>query len=318
MAATSVLRKAGSFSQCFGCFRSYTKNIGLDIKSVSRRLCTGVSVVNEDVPEKRKEFRKFRSRLYRQNRMNPELERRARQGNLTINLDAVHKDWLAKGLQSTRNLAKHYGIFEHIFAGLEFKPTVLMKIIYEQGNQEVKWGNFVSPSQAKSCPTVDFQSDSGTYWTLILTNPDGNIWDKDSELLHWFVANIPGNKVSEGDVIREYIPPIPPKGTGFHRYVFCLLRQKDKLNLDKYTPSDSSFSSQWTFKLAELLHDNKDDVTPAGLGFFQAAWDETVSNTYLETLGIAEPVYDLKPFITPTYKRKNTTTVTFENKYRNM
>lgn len=40
-----------------------------------------VSDVMEDIPSKRKEFRKFRSRVYRQNRLNPALERRARQGN---------------------------------------------------------------------------------------------------------------------------------------------------------------------------------------------------------------------------------------------
>ena len=31
---------------------------------------------------------------------------------------------------------------------------------------------------------------------------------------HWLVGNIPGNKVSEGDTLSEYVGSGPPKGTG--------------------------------------------------------------------------------------------------------
>jgi hypothetical protein len=46
-----------------------------------------------------------------------------------------------------------------------------------------------------------------------------------------------------------------------------------------------SFYSQRTFKMADILSDHKDELTPTGLSFFQAAWDETVTNTYTEMLG---------------------------------
>ena len=41
--------------------------------------------------------------------------------------------------------------------------------------------------QARLPPTVDFEADSSSLWTLILTNPDGHFQEKDSEYLHWFM-----------------------------------------------------------------------------------------------------------------------------------
>ena len=42
-------------------------------------------------------------------------------------------------------------------------------------------------SQAAGAPSVQFSSEPDNLWTLILTNPDGNLIDNDLECLHWFV-----------------------------------------------------------------------------------------------------------------------------------
>ena len=39
------------------------------------------------------------------------------------------------------------------------------------------------------------------------------------EWRHWLVVNIPGNDISKGDTIAQYIGAAPPVGTGLHRYV---------------------------------------------------------------------------------------------------
>lgn len=40
-----------------------------------------------------------------------------------------------------------------------------------------------------------------------------------------------------------------------------------------------------TFSLSEFLSNHRHELIPAGLCFFQAAWDETVTQTCRETLG---------------------------------
>ena len=45
-----------------------------------------------------------------------------------------------------------------------------------------------------------------------------------------FSYNIPGSRISGGEVICEYLPPIPIQGTGFHRFVFCLIKQSGELD----------------------------------------------------------------------------------------
>ena len=40
-----------------------------------------------------------------------------------------------------------------------------------------------------------------------------------------------------------------------------------------------------TFSLAKFLSDHNNHLTPAGLCFFQATWDESVTQTFMEMLG---------------------------------
>lgn len=56
--------------------------------------------------------------------------------------------------------------------------------------------------------------------------------EADKEYVHWFVANIPGKQIEKGDTLVEYLQPFPPKGTGFHRYVFVLYQQNGLVKYD--------------------------------------------------------------------------------------
>lgn len=54
------------------------------------------------------------------------------------------------------------------------------------------------------------------------------------EVRHWYVVNIPGNKVSEGETLFDFIGSGPPKDTGLHRYVFVAFKQPSgKLEFDE-------------------------------------------------------------------------------------
>ena len=42
-----------------------------------------------------------------------------------------------------------------------------------------------------------------------------------SEFWHWFVANVPGDNIDEGEIIFELLfPLVLPEGDGDHRYKF--------------------------------------------------------------------------------------------------
>ena len=47
-------------------------------------------------------------------------------------------------------------------------------------------------------------------------------------------GNIPGSRISNGQILCEYLPPVPVQGTGFHRFVFCLIKQNGELDLSNY------------------------------------------------------------------------------------
>lgn len=46
-------------------------------------------------------------------------------------------------------------------------------------------------------------------------------------------GNIPNGDASAGEVISQYIPPCPAKGTGYQRFVFCLLNQTTRCDFQE-------------------------------------------------------------------------------------
>jgi phosphatidylethanolamine-binding protein (PEBP) family uncharacterized protein len=84
-------------------------------------------------------------------------------------------------------------------------------------------------------PDIRISNPDGQY-TLVMIDPDagkktntnaspGNT--KGLYHLHWLVVNIPASgNVKEGDILVPYAGPTPPSGTGKHRYMFILYKQK--------------------------------------------------------------------------------------------
>ena len=44
-----------------------------------------------------------------------------------------------------------------------------------------------SRPQASKEPSIHFEAEDDSLWTLIMTNPDGHLQDNESEYLHWFM-----------------------------------------------------------------------------------------------------------------------------------
>lgn len=93
-------------------------------------------------------------------------------------------------------------------------------------------------------------------------------------------SNIPNNDISKGDQIVPYLQPIPPKGTGYHRYIFILYKQDKKLDLSSMKVTDLKDLEKRTFSTFDFYKKHEDSITPSGLAFFQAKWDESVRDVF--------------------------------------
>ncbi|WEW58545.1 carboxypeptidase Y inhibitor [Emydomyces testavorans] len=126
----------------------------------------------------------------------------------------------------------------------DFHPKFTLKITYPSTHTEVSLGNHISTSKIQNAPVYEFHpispseettTESKKAYHLVLTDPDAKsrqhpIW---SEFCHWIISNVsspavsggPGSSgKSEAKVLEPYMGPSPPAGTGYHRYVFVLLR----------------------------------------------------------------------------------------------
>ncbi|KAB7494478.1 39S ribosomal protein L38, mitochondrial [Armadillidium nasatum] len=262
-------------------------------------------------PRKQEKFRTIQDL-----RNNTELEKLAHQGTLKVDLEVIQKEW-ENSLKPyhVKELAENYEIYKHLFGDYAFfYPVVTMNILYDFNEElmsPVYYGNLLKPKEVKSEPNVQFQSDSESLWSLIFTSPDDNLLEKDSEMIHWFIGNIPGNDVKKGEEIVDYMQPIPPKGTGFHRYCFVLYKQNKKIDFSRYRKSKplrmgilmvlSACKKIWvnlwrkhlslqerTFNTFDFYKEFEDDLTPAGLSWFQADYDVTLINFFHKTLHILD------------------------------
>lgn len=225
------------------------------------------------------------------------LEKAARLRTLKLDLDEVKTEWdKTVGPDHIKIMAEHFGIFRDLFDGAHFMPTMPLAITYDYDDETVTpvyRGNHIQPSEASKAPQIHFKEEPNSLWTLVLTNPDGHLLDSSAEYLHWFVGNIPENSVRKGDLVCDYLQPFPPKGTGFHRFVFVLYKQKKHMDYSQLQKSLPCLSlKDRSFKTYEFYKQNQDLLTPAGLAFFQCDWEESLKEFFHKVLVMREPVFE--------------------------
>ncbi|CAH1779395.1 unnamed protein product, partial [Owenia fusiformis] len=238
-------------------------------------------------PESRKDWRKRVSKL----------EETARHRTLKIPLDEVSKEW-QKESSSEHNLriADHYGVYKDLFGYAYFSPVKPLAVTYNGDSNEsvpVYTGNVLTPSQARDPPIVNFEADPADLYTLVLSNPDGNLIDPSKETLHMLIGNIPGNAVQDGETLCDYLQPFPPKGVGYQRLVFILYKQEKKLDFSNEKRPDRCISLQErTFCTQDFYRAYEDDLTPVGLSFFQTQWEKNVTEVYHNILEMKAPEFE--------------------------
>ncbi|KAH7731393.1 OV-16 antigen 1 [Aphelenchoides avenae] len=165
-------------------------------------------------------------------------------------------------------------------------PEKLVKVSFKSG-VEATLGNVLTPRQVKDPPTVSWDAEQGALYTLVKTDPDAPSRKdpKFREWHHWLVVNVPGNDVSKGDTISEYIGAGPPEGTGLHRYVYLVYKQQGKVSDAEHGHlTNRSGDKRNNFKIASFAQKHNLGNPVAG-NFFQAEWDDYVPELYKQLGG---------------------------------
>lgn len=260
------------------------------------------------------------------NRVDLQLEKLARHRKLYIDLDEVQALWQqTSGLQEIRKLASFYKIDRDMFSSKGVSVSSWMDVCYSSNgdgpSKSVHRGNFVKPSNALEAPEVTINGDQDKLHSLILVNLDGHPANKDKEILHWATCNISGNQIQNGDTVVPYLPPMPWRGTGFHRLVFALFEQTGEIDasqLKQFAGDGGSLLSR-SFS-TRFFVSNNEGFQLTSLAWFQAEWDSSVSETcsQLQDLPAGEPLFEWEQYSEPKQLKQSLKAELRELQGRNM
>jgi len=229
-------------------------------------------------------------------RSNKHLEKAAREGTLDVDLSEVRRHWLESGavFDDIMSAADLYGVYDDMFGHAYFRPCVVLDINYKIENAfvPVYRGNMIKPAESASTPTVKFDSDEDSLWCLMMTGLDSHFQSESDQYLHWMVTNIKGGDLSTGHVVCDYLQPFPAFGTGYHRYSFVLFKQDELINVDKIQENDGIDLEARTFNTLNFYQKHQDNITPAGLAFFQSDFDKTLRDFFHNKLQMKEPRFE--------------------------
>jgi large subunit ribosomal protein L38 len=69
------------------------------------------------------------------------------------------------------------------------------------------------------------------------------------------------------------------RGTGWHRCVYVLFEHNKPIDFNLNVSKANQFEKR-NFKVSEFFANHQKELTPIGLSFFQAEWDESVRNVF--------------------------------------
>lgn len=164
-------------------------------------------------------------------------------------------------------------------------PASLLEVVYPN-TAKVENGNELTPTKVKDIPSAKWPFEEESLYLLIMTDPDAPSREqpKFREWHHWLVGNIPGNEVSKGVTLSQYIGAGPPKGSDRHRYVILMYKQPKQLNFDEGRLTNKSGKGRWKFSIRKFAKKYNLGELIAG-NFFQAQWDSYVPTLYKQLEG---------------------------------
>ncbi|XP_015368042.1 PREDICTED: protein D3-like [Diuraphis noxia] len=157
-----------------------------------------------------------------------------------------------------------------------------MLLVYYPSSMKAELGNELTPTQVKDEPSVRWNAESNSFYTLCLTDPDAG--PKLKEFHHWLVGNIPGSDVSMGETLTAYVGSATPPKTGLHRYVFLVYKQPSKLVFNEQHISNRTAENRFKFSIHTFSKKYKLGTPVAG-NFYLAQYDDYVP-ILLHQLGV--------------------------------
>jgi len=139
-------------------------------------------------------------------------------------------------------------LLQDIFMGNELIPDIIdrpPRYPLEVSYKTIRTfpGMRLTADMTRFKPMLKWPAQPDSLYTVVMSNLDINSRRNRtlSEFWHWFVANIPGDSVDDGEVIFELLfPLVLPEGDGDHRYGFFVFEQPGQLNYqDEGGPTDS-------------------------------------------------------------------------------
>lgn len=143
---------------------------------------------------------------------------------------------------------------------------------------KVDLGKELTPSQTLTPPSIYWEADHKSLYTLCMVDPDAprtkepnqpNQWN------HWTVGNIPGNQIARGQPLVDYLPPCPAQNSPPHRYTYMVYKQPARINFNKPRVPAYSFLNRDGFSLRSFAQKYQLGNPIAG-NFFKCRWDRSV------------------------------------------
>lgn len=162
---------------------------------------------------------------------------------------------------------------------LDSAPGAIAKVQFAAAAAEE--GNVLTPTLVQNAPTVTWDDEPNTLYTVVMTDPDAPSRAEPTyrEWHHWIVVNVPGSgRVDEGQAHLGYVGAGPPEGTGLHRYVVLVYKQGGRVEPSE-TPQASTQQSERPTKNIRAFATKYGLELVAG-NFFQAEWDDYVPQLY--------------------------------------
>ncbi|EDV48020.1 putative odorant-binding protein A5 [Drosophila erecta] len=187
------------------------------------------------------------------------------------------------GLKSNRGVHQSDTEVSKIMRSLDVIPDVIhigpqefLNVTYH-GHVAAHCGKLLEPMQVRDEPYVKWPSAPENYYALLMVDPDvpNVITPTHREFLHWMVLNIPGNLLALGDVRVGYMGATPLKGTGTHRLVFLLYKQRDYTKFDFPKLPKHSVKGRSGFESKRFAKKYKFGHPVAG-NFFTSQWSHDV------------------------------------------
>ncbi|XP_023302379.2 protein D3-like [Lucilia cuprina] len=165
-------------------------------------------------------------------------------------------------------------------------PQEILKVTFDSG-VTANMGEELTPTQVQNAPLVEWSAEKDSFYTLLFTEVDAPSREDTSlkEWRHWLIVNIPENNVDEGDLVYGYQGSGPSKGSGFHRYVYLLFKQPERLKFDEKYIDANSIEGRPNFSTNNFSR--KYGLGRPVAGNFYLAQYDAFSDVLLARLGLA-------------------------------